>query len=43
MAVREEQQMITCIPDISTLLRTGHFYFALTMMSEIVDTLSALW
>ena len=28
--VREEKQTTECIPDISTLLRIGHFYFALT-------------
>jgi hypothetical protein len=29
-SVLEEKQTIDYIPDISTLLRIGHFYFALT-------------
>ena len=29
-SVQEEKQTVECIPDISTLLRIGHLYFALT-------------
>jgi hypothetical protein len=30
--VQEPEQRLRCIPDISTLLRIGHFYFALTVL-----------
>ena len=32
MTVQEQKQMTEYIPDISTLLRVGHFYFALTLL-----------
>jgi len=32
--VQGQKQMMECIPDISTLLRVGHFYFALTEMQK---------
>jgi len=32
--VLEEKQTIDYIPDIFTLLRTGHFYFALTVVRD---------
>jgi len=44
MTVQEQKQTTDYIPDISTLLRVGHFYFALTLASfflqshEIDDT-----
>ena len=30
-------------PDIFTLLRTGHFHFALTSLSLFIDRMCTLW
>jgi hypothetical protein len=35
MTVQEQKQTTEHIPDISTLLRIGHFYFALTQITLI--------
>jgi len=37
MMVQDEKQMLPCLPDISTLLRVGHFYFALTHRLIFLD------
>ena len=37
MMVQDEKQMLPCLPDISTLLRVGHFYFALTAHHSFVE------
>jgi hypothetical protein len=42
-SVREEKQTIDYIPDISTLLRIGHFYFALTIFVFLVAPFSWKW
>jgi hypothetical protein len=39
--VQEPEQRLRCIPDISTLLRIGHFYFALTA-AEVFLAMTAL-
>ncbi len=39
MTGRQQKQTAQCLPDISTLLRVGHFYFALTQHLKAIDIL----
>jgi hypothetical protein len=43
MTVQEQKQTIEHVPDISTLLRIGHFYFALTDIEIFLDLAVCQW
>ncbi|HME43851.1 MAG TPA: hypothetical protein VKF36_12245, partial [Syntrophorhabdales bacterium] len=43
MMVQGQKQMMECIPDISTLLRVGHFYFALTFAQILLEMREHQW
>ncbi|HME43242.1 MAG TPA: hypothetical protein VKF36_09175, partial [Syntrophorhabdales bacterium] len=43
MMVQGQKQMMECIPDISTLLRVGHFYFALTAFQISLEMHNYRW